>query len=89
MGDLTLMASLCYNRVIGGPMLNLDYETNFPFYRCEGCGRFINHLDVLAAFKTGILCPCGANEVSPTNPRWYEYLTPTFWRMVIAMNREG
>ena len=64
--------------------MQLDLDSNWPLYRCTECGALRNHIHVIKALKTGELCPCGANELSPTHPTLTDWFKPTLWRMVWA-----
>ena len=55
----------------------------YYFYRCKGCTRILTKLQIIAMMKTGNLCPCASGQITPCNPRGFDYLLPRVWKMVI------
>lgn len=56
----------------------------YYFNRCRRCNTLITKLQLLAAFKRdGVICACGSGMFGPTNPLWYEWLTPRALKMVV------
>lgn len=56
----------------------------YYFNRCRRCNTLLTKLQLLAAFKRdGVICACGSGMFGPTNPLWYEWLTPRVLQMVV------
>jgi hypothetical protein len=56
----------------------------YYFNRCRRCTTLITKLQILRGFATGgTVCTCGSGMLGPTNPLWYEWLTPRVLKMVV------
>lgn len=56
----------------------------FYAYRCKGCNRIVTKLQVLDMMngKTGRLCSCGGNSISPCDIAGFEWFLPRVWKLV-------
>lgn len=49
----------------------------YDFYRCLNCHGIITWDEKVATVSaTGSFCRCGCQRISPTWPRWWEWLLP-------------
>lgn len=69
-----------------GSALGFEMKSDALYYfnRCRRCNTMLTKLQIQRAFATdGIVCTCGSGMFGPTNPLWYEWLTPRALKMVV------
>ena len=61
----------------------METDGYYYFNRCRRCFSLITKIEILEALrKDGVICTCGGGTFGPTNPLWYEWLTPKVLKMV-------